>query len=88
MQLIMGLVAIFFAEMIALPEGVGVMWIVIVGLGGLMAHFCITNALAHIEFGVDVKSLPRKARLKYYNVRRSVFCERVESLVELGSFHR
>jgi len=39
----------------------------------------ITNALAHIEFGVDVKSLPRKERLKYYNVRRSVFCERVDS---------
>ena len=39
----------------------------------------ITNALAHIEFGVDVKSLPRKERLEYYNVRRSVFCERVDS---------
>ena len=39
----------------------------------------ITNALAHIEFGVDVKSQPRKERLKYYNVRRSVFCERVDS---------
>ena len=39
----------------------------------------ITNALAHIEFGVDVKSLPRSERLKYYNVRRSVFCERVDS---------
>ena len=39
----------------------------------------ITNALVHIEFGVDVKSLPRKERLEYYNVRRSVFCERVDS---------
>ena len=39
----------------------------------------ITNALVHIEFGVDVKSLPRKERLKYYNVRRSVFCERIDS---------
>jgi cell division protein FtsI/penicillin-binding protein 2 len=39
----------------------------------------ITNALAYIEFGVDVKSLPRKERLNYYNVRRSVFCERVDS---------
>jgi len=39
----------------------------------------ITNALAHIEFGVDVKTLPRKERLKYYNVRRSVFCERIDS---------
>ena len=39
----------------------------------------ITNALAHIEFGVDVKSQPRKERLKYYNVRRSVFCELIDS---------
>ncbi len=39
----------------------------------------ITNALAHLQFGVDVKSLPRNERLKYYNVKRSVFCERVDS---------
>ena len=39
----------------------------------------VTNAMAHLEFGVDVKSLSRKERLKYYNVRRSIFCERVLS---------
>ena len=39
----------------------------------------VTNAMAHLEFGVDVKSLSRKERLKYYNVRRSIFCERVDS---------
>ena len=39
----------------------------------------VTNAMAQLEFGIDVKSLPRRERLKYYNVRRSVFCERVDS---------
>ena len=39
----------------------------------------ITNALARLDFGIDVKSLPRKERLGYYNVRRAVFCERVDS---------
>jgi cell division protein FtsI/penicillin-binding protein 2 len=39
----------------------------------------VTNAMAQLEFGIDVKSLPRRERLNYYNVRRSVFCERVDS---------
>ena len=46
MQLIMGLAATLFFGPIAVPEGVGVMWIMTVGIGGLMAHFCITNALS------------------------------------------
>lgn len=40
----------------------------------------ITNALANLEFGVDVKTLPRKERLALYNVKhRSIFSERVDS---------
>ena len=40
----------------------------------------ITNALAHLEFGFDVKSLPRKERLNYYNLKyRSIFSEKVDS---------
>ena len=40
----------------------------------------ITNALAHLEFGFDVKSLPRKQRLNYYNLKyRSIFSEKVDS---------
>ena len=62
MQFIMGLAATFFAETIAFPEGVGVMWIVIVGLGGLIAHFCITNALslapAIVVIPLDFMRLP------------------------------
>ena len=40
----------------------------------------ITNALAHLEFGFDVRSLPRKQRLNYYNLKyRSIFSEKVDS---------
>tara|TARA_B100001093_G_scaffold425949_1_gene419649 strand:+ start:1436 stop:2317 length:882 start_codon:yes stop_codon:yes gene_type:complete len=46
MQLAMGLVATVFMGTITFPEGVNIIWIMIVGIGGLTAHFCITNALA------------------------------------------
>ena len=46
MQLAMGLVATGFTSTIAFPEGINIFWIVIVGIGGLTAHFCITSALA------------------------------------------
>ena len=46
MQLAMGLVATVFTGTIAFPEGINIFWIVIVGIGGLTAHFCITSALA------------------------------------------
>ena len=39
----------------------------------------VTNSMAQLEFGLDVRSLPRRDRLNYYNVRRSVFCERVDT---------
>ena len=46
MQLAMGLMATVFTGTITFPEGINIFWIVIVGIGGLTAHFCITNALA------------------------------------------
>ena len=46
MQLAMGIVATVFTGTIGFPEGINIFWIVIVGIGGLTAHFCITNALA------------------------------------------
>ena len=46
MQLAMGFVATVFTGTITFPEGINILWIVIVGIGGLTAHFCITNALA------------------------------------------
>lgn len=46
MQLAMGLLATAFIGTITFPEGINITWTVIVGVGGLTAHFCITNALA------------------------------------------
>ena len=46
MQLAMGLLATVFMGTNTFPEGINIIWIVIVGIGGLTAHFCITNALA------------------------------------------
>ena len=46
MQLAMGLLATAFIGTVTFPEGINIIWIVIVGVGGLTAHFCITNALA------------------------------------------
>jgi drug/metabolite transporter (DMT)-like permease len=46
MQLVMGLVATVFLGTVTFPDGINIFWIVIVGVGGLTAHFCITNALA------------------------------------------
>ena len=62
MQLVMGLAATLFFGMITVPEGVGAMWIMTVGIGGLMAHFCITNALsiapAIVVIPLDFMRLP------------------------------
>ena len=62
MQLVMGLAAILFFGIITVPEGLGVMWIMTVGIGGLMAHFCITNALsiapAIVVIPLDFMRLP------------------------------
>ena len=62
MQLIMGLAATLFFGIITVPEGVGVMWVMTVGIGGLMAHFCITNALsiapAIVVIPLDFMRLP------------------------------
>ena len=62
MQLIMGLAATLYFGTITVPEGVGVMWIMTVGIGGLMAHFCITNALsiapAIVVIPLDFMRLP------------------------------
>ena len=62
MQLFMSLAEILFFGMITVPEGVGVMWIMNLGIGGLMVHFCITNALsiapAVVVIPLDFMRLP------------------------------
>jgi len=45
-QLVLGLLAAGYDGQIALPDAQFLPWLVLVGLAGLLAHFCITNALA------------------------------------------
>ena len=62
MQLAMGLLATVFMGTITFPEGINIIWIVVVGIGGLTAHFCITNALklapAIVVIPLDFMRLP------------------------------
>ena len=62
MQLAMGLVATIFMGTITFPAGMNIIWIVVVGIGGLTAHFCITNALtlapAIVVIPLDFMRLP------------------------------
>ncbi|MCB1362711.1 MAG: DMT family transporter [Rhodobacteraceae bacterium] len=46
MQAILGLAASAFDGAVALPTLQSLPWLVLVGLAGLVAHFCVTNALA------------------------------------------
>ena len=46
MQLVLGLITAGYDLDIALPDLSTAPWLVLIGLTGLMAHFCLTNALA------------------------------------------
>ncbi|NBW05358.1 MAG: DMT family transporter [Alphaproteobacteria bacterium] len=46
MQLGMGAVATMITGGLVMPHGVDIVWVLSVGCGGLMAHFCITRGLA------------------------------------------
>jgi drug/metabolite transporter (DMT)-like permease len=46
MQLVMGLVASGYDGDIALPDASSLPFVALVGAAGLLAHFCITNALS------------------------------------------
>ncbi len=62
MQLGMGLLAVMIIGEVRLPIGFDYIWVLIVGLGGLTAHFCITKALslapAIIVIPLDFMRLP------------------------------
>ncbi len=45
-QVILGLVTAGYDGHIALPDAATLPWLVLVGCAGLLAHFCVTNALA------------------------------------------
>ena len=46
LQAVMGIVAVGIDGQIAWPTSDTLPWLVVIGLAGLVAHFCITNALA------------------------------------------
>lgn len=62
MQLVMGLVAAGWDGDMALPDAATLPWLVLIGLAGLAAHFCLTTALslapASVVVPVDFARLP------------------------------
>ncbi|MGD1884235.1 MAG: DMT family transporter [Paracoccaceae bacterium] len=46
MQLAFGIIASGYDGDIALPDATTLPWLVLIGIAGLVAHFCLTNALA------------------------------------------
>ncbi|UWQ34828.1 DMT family transporter [Leisingera sp. M527] len=67
MQLVMGLLAAGWDGDMALPDATTVPWLVLIGIAGLTAHFCLTTALslapASVVVPVDFARLPAIAIL-------------------------
>jgi drug/metabolite transporter (DMT)-like permease len=61
-QLVMGLVASLYDGDMALPSMATLPWVVLIGIAGLTAHFCLTTALsiapASIVMPIDFARLP------------------------------
>jgi len=62
MQLVMGLVMAGYDGDIAWPDAIALPLVIMIGLAGLLAHFCLTNALsiapATVVVPVDFIRLP------------------------------
>lgn len=62
MQLVIGLIACLYDGDMALPSPAMLPWLLVIGLGGLTAHFCLTTALsiapASIVMPMDFARLP------------------------------
>jgi len=69
MQLVFGLICAGYDGDIALPSAASAPWIAIIGIGGLVAHFCITRALqladASVVSPIDFTRLPIIAVIGY-----------------------
>ena len=69
MQLIMAIICAGYDGEISLPSNPNFMWIIIIGIGGLLAHFCITKALqlapATVVTPIDFCRLPVIAAIGY-----------------------
>ena len=84
MQCVFGVAIAGFDGDIALPSAASVPWVIVIGLGGLVAHFCLTKALgiapATVVIPIDFVRLPVIAvvGLIFYN-------EPIDALVILGA---
>ena len=79
MQLAMAIICSGYDGEIALPSSSNLIWIIIIGIGGLLAHFCITKALqlapATVVTPIDFCRLPVIAAIGYlfYNETLDIF---------------
>ena len=79
MQLAMAIICAGYDGKIALPSSSNLIWIIIIGIGGLLAHFCITKALqlapATVVTPIDFCRLPVIAAIGYlfYNETLDIF---------------
>lgn len=84
MQLVMGLICSAFYGGLTLPSATTMPWLVLIGCAGLLAHFCLTNALAiapaTVVIPIDFTRLPVIAviGMVFYN-------EPLDLLVILGA---
>jgi drug/metabolite transporter (DMT)-like permease len=79
MQLLMALICAGYDGDISFPSSSNFVWIIIIGIGGLLAHFCITKALqlapATVVTPIDFCRLPVIATIGYvfYNEALDIF---------------
>ena len=79
MQLLMAVICAGYDGDISLPSSSNFIWIIIIGIGGLLAHFCITKALqlapATVVTPIDFCRLPVIAAIGYvfYNEALDMF---------------
>ena len=79
MQLLMAVICAGYDSDISFPSSSNFIWIIIIGIGGLLAHFCITKALqlapATVVTPIDFCRLPVIAAIGYvfYNEALDIF---------------
>ena len=79
MQLLMAIICAGYDGDISFPSSSNFIWIIIIGTGGLLAHFCITKALqlapATVVTPIDFCRLPVIAAIGYvfYNEALDIF---------------
>lgn len=84
MQAIMGVIAVFWDGQITWPTAQTAPWLVLIGIAGLVAHFCLTNALAiapaTVVVPIDFIRLPVIAIVGYL-----VYDEALDAWVFIGA---